>query len=96
MPFLGCKAVEDLLPPGSIVHLYETNDYNPQIEDGEPYRVLFGFVAVIARDSEGTLSKGIAFSVCTCPEGFQSLPLSLAKIKPKCCKHMDEALGAIK
>jgi hypothetical protein len=70
------------LPLGSIVQLFEI---------GENY-VQIGYIETGKRDAEGTLSRGIAFSACTCPEGFTSIALSLCGVKPCCCEHAKEAV----
>ena len=82
---LDITAVETLLPEGSLVKLF-------QIEE---FHVLIGFVNLLARDSEGTRSKGVAFSACTCPMGFQAIPLSIAALRPQCCNHVRIALEEV-
>ena len=73
----------DDLPEGSILRLYRVEDYYVQI----------GYIETGKLDSEGTRSKGIAFSCCTCPSGFLNLAFSLCAKKPKACQHVDMVIA---
>lgn len=80
------------LPEGSVVRLFrvadETTEHYVQVGYVETGRYING-EWVVARDQEGTRSKGVAFSACTCPEGFTSIALSLCGRKPRACPHVD-------
>lgn len=72
----------DHLPEGSVLKLYEVDD------EDKTFFCQVGFILTGKRDSEGTLSKGLAFSACTCPEGFTSIAFSLTGTKPSVCEHV--------
>lgn len=79
------KTITDGLPEGSIVRVYRVDEWICQI----------GFVGTVKSDAEGTRSRGICFSVCTCPGGFLNLPRSLAGLNPTCCGHVREVLHVV-
>ena len=88
---LDSNAAVRSLPPGSIVRLYRLVDAT-----GARFHVQIGYVETGKRDTEGTRSKGIAYSACDCPDGFASLALSIAGVLPVCCAHAETVIRSLR
>jgi hypothetical protein len=81
---LDASGVRNQFPAdsGTLIRLFQVDSEHCMI----------AYIESQAVDNEGTRSKGVALSACTCAEGFQSIPLSIARLKPSVCAHVAEVV----